>query len=231
MSQAQVLHALNRHARAGDSLIVASGTPHVDIHKLWDSAAGTRVFMEVGFSCMGHEIPAALGVRMATGPEGEVFAVIGDGTYLMGSSELVTAVQEQLKITVLVLENHGYQSIHALQRGRVGASFGLEFRARSNGARSRLEGPYVEVDFALNAGSYGCSAFTANTLSELERALASAREERQTSVIVARVEPRRLMLDSQCWWDVGVPQVAARPETLEAVAASDTGRARQRYLG
>jgi 3D-(3,5/4)-trihydroxycyclohexane-1,2-dione acylhydrolase (decyclizing) len=230
MSQGQVLRALNRSVRPEDSLIVASGTPHVDIHKLWDSSAGARVFMEVGFSCMGHEIPAALGIRMATGPKGEVFVVIGDGTYLMGSSELVTAVQERLKITVLVLENHGYQSIHALQRARVGTSFGLEFRERSNGAQSRLEGPYVEVDFAANAASYGCAAFTTKTISELEDALASAREQHRPSVIVAHVEPRRLMLDSQCWWDVGVPQVAARPETLEAVAASDEGRVRQRYL-
>jgi 3D-(3,5/4)-trihydroxycyclohexane-1,2-dione acylhydrolase (decyclizing) len=187
--------------------------------------------MEVGFSCMGHEIPAALGVRMAQGPGGEVFAVIGDGTYLMGSSELLTAVQEQLKITVLVLENHGYQSIHALQRARVGASFGLEFRARANSDRNRLEGPYVEVDFAANAASYGCATFTASTGEEIDAALQLARDDRRPSVIVARVEPRRLMLDSQCWWDVGVPRAATRPETLKAVAASDAGRALQRYFG
>jgi 3D-(3,5/4)-trihydroxycyclohexane-1,2-dione acylhydrolase (decyclizing) len=231
MSQAQLLRALNHAARPGDKLVVASGTPHVDVHKLWDSGGGAQVFMEVGFSCMGHEIPAALGVRMAGGPEGEVFVVIGDGTYLMGSSELVTAVQEQLKITVLVLENHGYQSIHALQRARIGASFGLEFRARSNGSTPRLDGPYVEVDFAANAASYGCATFTATTVEEVEAALSSARDDSRPCVIVARVEPRRLMLDSQCWWDVGVPQAATRTETLEAVAASDAGRARQRYLG
>jgi 3D-(3,5/4)-trihydroxycyclohexane-1,2-dione acylhydrolase (decyclizing) len=231
MSQAQVLRTLNRHAKAGDTLVVASGTPHVDVHKLWDCETGTRVFMEVGFSCMGHEIPAALGVRMAQGAVGEVFVVIGDGTYLMGSSELVTAVQEQLKITVLVLENHGFQSIHALQRSRIGTSFGLEFRARTNANSNRLEGPYVEVDFAANAASYGCATFTAVTLDEFEEALSAARHEVGPCVIVARVEPRRLMLDSRCWWDVGVPQAAARRETLDAVAASDAGRALQRYLG
>jgi 3D-(3,5/4)-trihydroxycyclohexane-1,2-dione acylhydrolase (decyclizing) len=231
MSQAQVLRALNRHAGPDDALIVASGTPHVDIHKLWDNQVGTRVFMEVGFSCMGHEIPAAIGVRMAKGPEGEVFAVIGDGTYLMGSSELVTAVQERLKVTVLVIENHGYQSIHALQRSRVGYSFGLEFRERSDGASGRLDGPYVAVDIAANARSYGCTAFTAGTIDEVESALTAAKAESGPCVIVAQVEPRRLMLDSRCWWDVGVPQVASRPETRDAVRTSDEGRARQRYLG
>lgn len=231
MSQAQALRVLNRHARPDDALVVASGTPHVDIHKLWDTVAGARVFMEVGFSCMGHEIPAALGVRMARGPNGEVFVVIGDGTYLMGSSELVTAVQEQLKITVILFENHGYQSIHALQRSRIGASFGLEFRTRSNGEGSRLDGPYLEVDFAANAGSYGCATFIAETTDEIEMALDAARAEARPCVIVARVEPRRLLLDSRCWWDVGVPQVAARTDTLDAVTASDEGRAQQRYFG
>jgi 3D-(3,5/4)-trihydroxycyclohexane-1,2-dione acylhydrolase (decyclizing) len=231
MSQAQALRALNQTAQPGDSLVVASGTPHVDVHKLWDCSTGSRVFMEVGFSCMGHEIAAGLGVRMANGPEGEVFVVIGDGTYLMGSSELVTAVQERLKITVLILENHGYQSIHALQRGRVGTSFGLEFRARSNGERSRLDGRYIEVDFAANAASYGCATFTATTLDGVAAALDASRHESRPSVIVAKVEPQRLMLDSRCWWDVGVPQAAARLETLEVVKASDTGRALQRHLG
>jgi 3D-(3,5/4)-trihydroxycyclohexane-1,2-dione acylhydrolase (decyclizing) len=232
MTQAQVLRVLNSNACADDALVVASGTPHVDVHKLWDCSVGTRVFMEVGFSCMGHEIPAAIGVRMARGPDGEVFAVIGDGTYLMGGcSELVTAVQERLKITVLVLENHGYQSIHALQRARVGHSFGLEFRARSNGPASRLDGPYVELDLAANALSYGCVVFHARTVDEVDAALVAAREETGPCVVVAEVEPRRLMLDSRCWWDVGVPEVAADPETVDAVAASDAGRALRRFLG
>jgi 3D-(3,5/4)-trihydroxycyclohexane-1,2-dione acylhydrolase (decyclizing) len=231
MSQAQVLRTLNQRLGSSDSLIVASGTPHVDIHKLWDAGTGTRIFMEVGFSCMGHEIPAALGVRMACGPQGEVYAVIGDGTYLMGSSELVTAVQEQLKITVLVIENHGYQSIHALQRARIGTSFGLEFRARSNGSRPGLRGPYVDIDLAANAASYGCDAYTASSLVELEQALSATAEGSRPAVIVAKVEPCRLMLDSRCWWDVGVPHVAQRAETLEAVATSDAGRQAQRYFG
>ncbi|HZV74954.1 MAG TPA: thiamine pyrophosphate-dependent enzyme, partial [Conexibacter sp.] len=230
LSQSQALRVLNEQAGAQDSVVVASGTPHVEVHKLWDTRPGTRVFMEVGFSCMAHEIPAAIGVRMGRGDQGEVYAVIGDGTYLMSPTELVTAVQEGLKITVVVFQNHGYQSIHALQRGRLGRSFGLEFRHR-DAASGLLDGASVEVDIAANARSMGAAAFTAETAGEVAQALAAARAEAGPCVVVIRTEPWRLLLGSECWWDVGVPSVTTRPDTDAAVAASDAGRAQQRYLG
>jgi 3D-(3,5/4)-trihydroxycyclohexane-1,2-dione acylhydrolase (decyclizing) len=217
MSQGQVLRALNEAAGPRDWLVVASGTPHVDVHKLWDAADRGRCLMEVGFSCMGGEIPAALGVRMANPDAGEVYVVIGDGTYLMGNTgELVTARQEGLKITVLVVENGGYQSIHGLQRARTGRSFGLEFG--------------VEVDYAMNARSLGCVAYTASTVDELRDAVEAARAEPGPGpvVIVARVEPHRLLLDSRCWWDVGVAEVSERSETRELAAEHARGRAFQR---
>jgi 3D-(3,5/4)-trihydroxycyclohexane-1,2-dione acylhydrolase (decyclizing) len=231
MSQGQVLWTMNEYSGAGDALVVASGTPHVDVHKLWDCDRGTRVLMEVGFSCMGHEIPAAIGVRLSDRYPGEIYAVIGDGTYMMGSSELLTAVQEHLKITVVVVDNHGFQSIHALQRARVARSFGLEFRERLRSNNKRLEGPYVPFDIAANARSYGAAAFSVDSTSELLEALGACAKEARPCVIVARVEPHRLLLDSQCWWDVGVPQVAAAADTLAAARATDHGRACQRFLG
>ena len=230
MTQAQVLRALNDAAGPDDRLIVASGTPHVDVHKLWDATRSARCHMEVGFSCMGGEIPSALGVRMAKGGSGEVFVVIGDGTWLMGNtSELVTARQDGLKVTALVIENEGYQSIHGLQRARTGRSFGLEFRERARDGG--LSGPYVEVDYAANARSLGCAAFVVSSIDELRGALDDARRETRPAVIVARVEPRRLMLDSGCWWDVGVAEVSARPETRELAAEHARGRALQRHHG
>jgi 3D-(3,5/4)-trihydroxycyclohexane-1,2-dione acylhydrolase (decyclizing) len=231
MSQGQVLRTLNEYAGDDDVLVVAAGTPHVDVHKLWDTSRGTRVMMEVGFSCMGHEIPAALGVRLAGNTSGQVYAVIGDGNYLMGNSELLTAVQERLKITVIVIENHGFQSIHALQRGRVAHSFGLEFRERGNSGRDRLDGPYVPFDIAGNARSYGVATHTVDSTSDLKTALQECEADERPCLIVARVEPHRLLLDSRCWWEVGVPQVAHDPETLAAARESDAGRARQRFLG
>jgi 3D-(3,5/4)-trihydroxycyclohexane-1,2-dione acylhydrolase (decyclizing) len=230
MSQGQALHTLNRAARPEDMLVVASGTPHVDIHKIWDTSQGARVLMEVGFSCMAHEIPAGLGARIGAPDAGEIFVVIGDGTYLMGHSELVTALQEGLKITVILLENHGFQSIHALQRNRTGRSFGLEFRSREAGG-NRLTGPFLPIDFAANAASYGCAVFTADSIDELTDALSSAREQPLAAVIVVRVEPHRLTLDSRCWWDVGVAQTSTREETNAAFAEHARGRRLQRYYG
>ncbi len=228
LTQGQALRELNRHAGPSDSLVVASGTPHVDVHKLWDSSAGTKVMMEVGFSTMGHEIPAGLGLRMAQGPEGEVFVVIGDGTYLMGHTELVTGLQEGLKVTVVVFENHGYQSIHALQRGRTGRSFGLEFRQRAGGT---LSGDYVKLDLVANARSYGCAAYYAQTTDEVAEALAAAASQPLPAVVVIKTEPHRLLLDSECWWDVGVAEVSTRPETQEAERRWAAGREQMRWFG
>jgi 3D-(3,5/4)-trihydroxycyclohexane-1,2-dione acylhydrolase (decyclizing) len=230
MTQAQVLRALNETAGPDDRLVVASGTPHVDVHKLWDPAGSARCLMEVGFSCMGGEIPSALGVAMAGDGTGEVYVVVGDGTWLMGSTgELVTARQEGLKVTILLIENEGYQSIHALQRARTGRSFGLEFRERTDDGG--LSGRYVEVDYAANARSLGCAAFVVSSIDELRAAFEDARRETRPVVIVARVEPRRLMLDSDCWWDVGVAEVSTRPETRELAAEHARGRALQRHYG
>jgi 3D-(3,5/4)-trihydroxycyclohexane-1,2-dione acylhydrolase (decyclizing) len=228
MSQGQAIRVLNEHAQPQDVLVVASGTPHVDIHKLWDSTCGATVLMEVGFSCMAHEIPASVGVRYGASGAGEVYALIGDGTYIMGHSELVTAIQEGLKITVLVVENHGFQSIHALQRARTGRSFGLEFRARRPDG---LTGPYVPIDLAANAASYGCATYEASTKEELEQALEQARTESRPTVIVIHADPLRLTLSSDCWWDVGVASVSRFPETRAAHDASEDGRDGQRWYG
>jgi 3D-(3,5/4)-trihydroxycyclohexane-1,2-dione acylhydrolase (decyclizing) len=231
MSQGQLLRVLNEASTADDWLVVASGTPHVDVHKAWDGSTGARCLMEVGYSCMAGEIPAALGVRMARPDAGEVYVLIGDGNYLMGGTgELVTARQERLKLTVIVVENHGFQSIHGLQRARTGRSFGLEFRERSADG-SGVDGPVVEVDYAANARSLGCAVFTASTLEEFRTSLDAARAESGPVVIVARVEPQRLLLDSDCWWDVGVAELSGRQETRELAAEHARGRSLQRpYL-
>ncbi len=144
--------------------------------------------------------------------------------------ERLTARQDGLRITVLLVENGGYQSIHALQRNRTGRSFGLEFRERS-GSGAELAGDYVDVDYAANARSLGCAAYVVSSLDQLRDALAEARSEPRPTVIVARVEPHRLLLDSDCWWDVGVAEVSERPETRELAAEHARGRALQRHLG
>ena len=171
---------------------------------------------------MGYEIPAGLGVRMAQ-PRGEVFVFIGDGTYLMNPTELVTASQEGLKITLVLSENHGFQCIRQLQMGRTGRSFGNEFRARDSKSK-RLEGDFVAIDFAQNAASMGARTWNASTPDEVRQALREAREEKRTSVIVVETEKYRFLPGSGVWWDVAPAEVTKDPATKRLRAEYDASR-------
>lgn len=230
LNQIQVLHALNEQAQPGDSVVVASGGPPGDIHQLWDTSDGRPTYIEYGFSCMGWEIPASLGVRMAQGEEGEVYCYIGDGTYLMQPSDLVTAMKEGLKVTIVLINNHGYQIIRRLQMGRVGVSFGNEFRERDEAA-NRLEGDYLEIDYAAHARSMGARAWRISSLAELDVALQEARAVKdRVCLIECEVEKHRYGLDSAVWWDVEPAEVSATPETQAAREDYETDRyERQRF--
>lgn len=225
MAQAHVYRALNETVRAGDWLVAAAGSPPGDLLKLWRVTPRSFAHIEFAYSCMGHEIPAALGIRMASTDAGEVFVVIGDGTYLMANTELVTAIQEGLKVTVVLLVNHGYQSIHGLQRATTGTSFGNEFRHRDPGT-SAPDGSYLEVDYAANAASLGCAAVDVFDVDGLRAALASAREEPRSSVIACHVEPLRALPSAGAFWDLGVPQ-ASTDERVRRLAREHLERARK----
>lgn len=224
LGQGEVLRTLNEAAREGDWIVAAAGWQPGDLLKLWEVPAGTFAHIEFGFSCMGHEIPAGLGVRLHEGVEAEVVVVIGDGTYLMNPTELVTAMQEGLKLTVILLDNGGYQSISELARGNTGLSIGNERRYR--GLDGRLpDGERVPVDFVANARSMGCDATLAKSLFELREALERAREGEVTTVIVCPTAADRPLLDSGAFWDLGVPDVAVSAVTQ---ARTDAHRARAR---
>ncbi len=229
MSQGQALRAINREARAGDWVVAAAGSPPGDLLKLWEPPAGSGVHLEFGFSCMGHELPAGIGIRLAEEDAGEIFVVIGDGTFLMAPTELVTAVQEGAKVTIVLFVNAGYMSIAGLQRATTGISFGNEFRRRRvpGGAP---DGDIVAVDYVGVARSLGCTTWPADTPEELREALALARAEPGPAVIVCRVEPRPL-LASGAWWDLGVPQQADDAATLALAAAHAAGARAQRFHG
>ena len=177
---------------------------------------------------MGYEIPAGLGVRLAQ-RSGEVYVFIGDGTYLMNPTELVTAVQEGLKITVVVSENHGYQCIRRLQMWRTGISFGNEFRHRDP-ATNRLEGDYIQLDLAANAASFGARAWQVATQQQFEDALRQARAETRTCVIVAEVEKHRVLPGGGCWWDVAPAEVSQDTKTQELRAEYERDKARFQRL-
>jgi 3D-(3,5/4)-trihydroxycyclohexane-1,2-dione acylhydrolase (decyclizing) len=212
MGQGEVLRVLNDAARPGDWVVAAAGYQPGDLLKLWETPTGGFTHLEFGFSCMGHEVPAGLGIRMHEGDGPEVFVVIGDGTYLMSPTELVTATQEGLKLTVVILDNGGYQSISGLARGATGATVGNERRHRGTDGRFP-DGDIVGVDFVANARSMGCDAVLVETPEALRDALAAARTAGGSTVIVCPTAPDRPLLGSGAFWDLGVPQVAADPTT------------------
>ena len=222
MSQGQLLEVLNEEARDGDVVVAAAGGPPGDVHKVWDCSDGRAAHIEFGYSCMGYELSAGLGVRMKQ-PEGEVFVFIGDGTYLMNPMEIVTAVQEGLKVTVVVADNHGYQVIRQLQMGKVGHSFGNEFRAR-DGDVNRLEGEYLSIDFAKNAESMGARSWHVEAPDELRQALREARDETGTCVIVAEIEKHRYLPPAGVWWDVATAEVTGDSTTRELRAQYEKDR-------
>jgi 3D-(3,5/4)-trihydroxycyclohexane-1,2-dione acylhydrolase (decyclizing) len=226
MGQGEVLRTVNEAARAGDWVVAAAGWQPGDLLKLWEAPAGSFTHIEFGFSCMGHEIPAGLGIRMHEGADaGEVLVVIGDGTFLMNPTELVTAGQEGLKITVVLLDNGGYGSIGGLAESSSGASVGNAFRRR--GADGLLpDGDHVEVDHAALARAMSCAGVVARTTDELARALDAARVGDTTTVIVCPVAAGRPLLGSGAFWEVGVAEVGAEAER----AVRDAGAEAQRYL-
>ncbi len=227
MSQGQLIEVMNAEARAGDSIIAAAGGPPGDLLKLWDASRGRACRLEFGFSCMGWELPAGLGVRLAQ-PEGEVVVYIGDGTYLMNPMELVTAIQEGLKVTVVVANNHGYQVIRQLQMGRAGHSFGNEFRARDQ-TTDRLEGDYLEIDFADNARSMGARTWNVSTPDELRSALREARDEEDSCVIVVEVEKHRYAPGAGVWWDIAAAETSNDPQTRKLREEYEEDQQKQRF--
>jgi 3D-(3,5/4)-trihydroxycyclohexane-1,2-dione acylhydrolase (decyclizing) len=228
MSQGELIGVLNEESQPGDTLVAAAGSPPGDLHKLWDVNRSAVCHLEFGFSCMGYEIPAGLGVRMSQ-PQGEVYILIGDGTYLMNPTELVTAMQENLKITVILSENHGFQVIRQLQMHRVGHSFGNEFRAR-DAKRQTLEGDYLQIDFAKNAESMGARTWQVKTPEELRKALRDARAETRSCVIVAETEKYHYLPGSGVWWDIAAAEVSADSTTQKRRADYEESRnKRQRF--
>lgn len=208
LGQGEVLRAINQTARAGDWVVAAAGWQPGDILKLWETPAGSFTHIEFAFSCMGHEMPAGLGVRLHQGPDGEVLVVVGDGTFVMAPTELVTAAQEDLKITVVVLDNGGYQSINSLAVGNTGIGVGNEFRRR--GANGRLpDGEPVSIDIAPMAAAMGCRGVAAGSLKELRDELKAAREGSTTTVIVVPTAADRPVIGGGAFWDLGVPEISA----------------------
>jgi 3D-(3,5/4)-trihydroxycyclohexane-1,2-dione acylhydrolase (decyclizing) len=227
MSQGQLIGIVNDEMQPDDVLVAAAGTIPGDLTKLFDAAGGRTLHLEFGNSCMGYDIPAAIGVRL-TNPDGEVFVLMGDGNYQLHPMELVTAVQERTKITVVLNVNYGYQSIHGHQRNYVGHSLGNEFKIRDEATGRIDEGEFTEVDYVKNAESMGVKAWCARTVDEVRAALKATREESGPCVIVAYTDKYHQVPGSGVWWEIVGAEVTNDPQTRRLVEASEQGRRHQR---
>jgi 3D-(3,5/4)-trihydroxycyclohexane-1,2-dione acylhydrolase (decyclizing) len=228
LAQAEVIGLVNAFARPQDVVVCAAGSLPGDLHKLWRARQPGTYHLEYGYSCMGYEIPGGLGVKMAE-PDREVYVLVGDGSYLMMPGEITTSVQEGCKLTVVLLDNHGYASIGGLSQSLGLGGFGTQHRFR-NPATGQLDGAVLPIDLAANAASLGAHALRARTREELWRALEEARDQDRTTVIVVEVDPQARVPAYESWWDVPVAEVSTMPSVQRARAEYERNRARERPL-
>ncbi|WP_145250497.1 3D-(3,5/4)-trihydroxycyclohexane-1,2-dione acylhydrolase (decyclizing) [Pseudomonas oryzihabitans] len=215
LTQSQVLGRLNERLDDDAIIVAAAGSLPGDLQRAWQSKGVNTYHLEYGYSCMGYEINAALGVKLAE-PEREVYALVGDGSYQMLHSELATSIQERRKINVVLLDNMTFGCINNLQVGHGMGSFGTEFRYR-NPETGRLDGDFVPVDFAMSAAAYGCKTYSVRTLEELEAALTDARRQTVSTLIDIKVLPKTMLHGYLSWWRVGGAEVSTS-EKIAAVA-------------
>jgi 3D-(3,5/4)-trihydroxycyclohexane-1,2-dione acylhydrolase (decyclizing) len=214
LTQSRVLGELNQHLPADAVIVAAAGSLPGDLQRAWRSTSVDSYHVEYGYSCMGYEINAALGVKMAA-PEREVYALVGDGSYMMLHSELATSIQERRKINVVLLDNMAFGCINNLQMGNGMGSFGTEFRFR-NPETGLLDGDFVPVDFAMSAAAYGCKTYKVSNAEQLRAALADARTQTVSTLIDIKVLPKTMIHGYLSWWRVGVAQVSIGGGTAQA---------------
>ncbi|SDB96168.1 3D-(3,5/4)-trihydroxycyclohexane-1,2-dione hydrolase [Sanguibacter gelidistatuariae] len=227
-AQTEVFGALNDLMAPEDILINAAGSMPGDLQALWRASSPVQYHLEYGFSCMGYEIPAALGAKLAR-PESEVVAIVGDGTYQMLPQELATIVSEGMKVIVVLLDNHGYASIGALSESRGSQRFGTKFRLR--GAQRAHDGAVPAVDLAANAASFGARVLRARTIEDFRAAYADAAASPVTTVIHIETDLEGPNPPGSAWWDVPVSEVSTLASTQAARTEYDQARtAQRRYL-
>ncbi|OKH71270.1 3D-(3,5/4)-trihydroxycyclohexane-1,2-dione hydrolase [Mycobacterium sp. SWH-M1] len=213
LNQNQVIGLVNSLSDPRDVVVCAAGSMPGDLHKLWRMRDRKGYHVEYGFSCMGYEIAGGIGVRMAA-PDRDVFVMVGDGSYLMMATELVTAVQEGVKVIPVLVQNHGFASIGGLSESLGSQRFGTAYRYRSEDGR--LDGDTLPVDLAANAASLGADVIRATTAAEFTDAVKLAKASDRTTVIYVETDPRVYAPDSHSWWDVPVSEVSTLDSTQQA---------------
>ncbi|MFF9848043.1 3D-(3,5/4)-trihydroxycyclohexane-1,2-dione acylhydrolase (decyclizing) [Streptomyces litmocidini] len=230
-TQTQVLGVLDTLVDASDILINAAGSLPGDLHKLWRTRSPEQYHVEYGYSCMGYEIPAAVGVLLAA-PGRPVWALVGDGTYLMNPTEIVTAVQERLPLKLVILQNHGYASIGGLSEAVGAERYGTDYRLRADDGS--FTGPPLPVDLGANAASLGMRVLRPRTIRDLREALADARAATDPTCVYVETETADSVSGpppAQAWWDVPVAEISTRPSAVKAREEYDRHvTARRRHL-
>jgi 3D-(3,5/4)-trihydroxycyclohexane-1,2-dione acylhydrolase (decyclizing) len=220
-AQSEVIGAVNTASAPHDVVVCAAGSMPGDLHKLWRTRDPKGYHVEYGYSCMGYEIAGGLGVKLAA-PEREVYVMVGDGSYLMLSSEIVTAVQEGLKLTIVLVDNHGFNSIGSLSRSLGTDGFGTQYRYRRNGSlgvdSEESPAPVLPIDLATNAESLGAHVIRCKSIDDLRAGLERAKDEETTVVLAIEVDRYEGVPTYESWWDVPVAEISA----VESVRAART---------
>lgn len=214
LTQSRVLGVLNSQLSASDIIVAAAGSLPGDLQRAWHSLGVNTYHLEYGYSCMGYEINAALGVKLAE-PDKEVYALVGDGSYLMLHSELVTSIQERRKINVILFDNMAFGCINNLQLGQGLDSLATEFRYR-NPDTGQLDGALIPVNYAMSAAAYGCKSYSVSNLEQLHAALSDARKQSVSTLIDIKVLPKTMLHGYQSWWRVGTAEVSSNPRVQAA---------------
>jgi len=212
LTQTRVIGLLDRHLPEDAVIVGAAGSLPGDLQRMWRAKTPDTYNMEYGFSCMGYEINAALGAKLAC-PEREVYALLGDGSYLMLHSELATSVQEGKKINVVLFDNASFGCINNLQMDQGQGNFGTETRLR-NPETGALDGPFLQIDYAMNAASYGCKTYKVTSEEQLIAALEDARKQTVSTLIDIKVLPKTMTDGYKGFWRVGSAEVAKNPEVV-----------------
>ena len=229
-AQSEVIGVVNDVSDPRDVVVCAAGSMPGDLHKLWRTRDPKGYHVEYGYSCMGYEVAGGLGIRMAC-PDRDVFVMVGDGSYLMMAQELVTAVQEHVKIIVVLVQNHGFASIGELSETVGAERFGTRYRYR-NPETGRLDGGILPVDLAANAESLGVRVLRARTIDEFRSAVEEAKKSDADGPVMVHVETDPLVPapSSESWWDVPVADVAELNATRDARTTYAENKSNQRLF-
>ena len=226
ITQGEVIGIVNNLTQPSDIVICAAGSLPGDLHKLWRTRQPGGYHMEYGYSCMGYEIAGGLGAKMAD-PAREVYVLVGDGSYLMMAQEIVTSLQEGVKLNIVLLDNHGFSSIGGLSRACGNEGMGTNYRYRHG---EKYDGEMLPVDFAANAASLGAWIARAHTADELKAALAAAREQPRTSVVVVETSYDQRVPGYESWWDVPIAEVSERDAVKAARRSYEEARKKERFF-